>query len=208
MLDNLGEVYAWDYLRYWPAVLVIYGVAKLFEPHASRFWSGLFILVGSLLLLDRLYIIDFDMGFVWPLLIIAVGGTILWSSLKRVGRVSSDPQPAETSGDAFISVTAVMGGFERIISSKEFRGGNVTAIMGGCDLDLRKADIKGNEAVLDVLAIWGGVELKVPDTWTVLIEGVPVMGGFSDETKHPQNVGGKRLIIKGTAIMGGLEVKN
>lgn len=206
-LDNLDLLYAQDYLRYWPGLIILYGVVRLFDQTCNKFWTIFWILAGSVLLLDRLDVIDFTLHDWWPMFLIAVGGSILWGSWRRgPGQVAILTGSEGSDADSVINLTAIMGGFERRNGSKDFRGGRITAIMGGCELDLRQAEIR-EEAVLDVFTVWGGISLKVPETWTVRLEGVPIMGGFSDESRPPATAT-KRLIIRGTAIMGGLEVKN
>ncbi|MBW8899923.1 MAG: hypothetical protein JF619_17820, partial [Massilia sp.] len=100
----------------------------------------------------------------------------------------------------------VLGGFERRVSTPDFRGGEITAVMGGCALDLREASIV-KEALLNVFTVWGGINIKVPPDWTVVLNGTPVMGGFAEKTVTPPD-GSKRLVITGYAIMGGVEVRN
>ncbi|EEF24629.1 conserved hypothetical protein, partial [Ricinus communis] len=85
-----------------------------------------------------------------------------------------------------------MGGFKRRIITPDFRGGEVTSIMGGCDLDLRQSDLTG-DAVVTVYALFGGITIKVPVDWTVILEGTPIMGGFEEKTVPPA-ANGKRLI--------------
>jgi predicted membrane protein len=78
--------------------------------------------------------------------------------------------------------------------------------MGGCSLDMRTASIQG-EAVINVFAFWGGVTIKCPPDWTVVLQGTPIMGGFEEKTATPPD-GSKRLVIRGYAVMGGVEVRN
>jgi hypothetical protein len=70
--------------------------------------------------------------------------------------------------------------------------------------------MQGDSAVVYASAIFGGIEIKVPDNWQVTSDGTGIFGGFSDETAHPPEgtPGLKRLIIKGEAVFGGVEVKN
>jgi predicted membrane protein len=110
-----------------------------------------------------------------------------------------------------INLSAILGGGKFHLSSKELKGGNITAIMGGCKVNLRDSDFVEESMVIDVFAIMGGIELMVPTSWEVLIQGVPFMGAMEDKTSYDSNSNKalkKRLIIKGTAIMGGVEIKN
>jgi hypothetical protein len=110
-----------------------------------------------------------------------------------------------------LNVNTVFGGAKRVVGSQDFRGGEVVAIFGGVELDLRQAGMAGDSAVLEITAIFGGVELKIPQHWSAVVEGAGIFGGYSDETLQPnpaQFPGAKRLIVKGSAVFGGVEVKN
>jgi hypothetical protein len=79
--------------------------------------------------------------------------------------------------------------------------------MGGHEIDLRPAKISAGPAVIDLFVWWGGVEIRVPPDWKVTNEALPLLGGVEDNTVAPQEARG-HLILKGTVIMGGVEVKN
>ncbi len=207
MLDNLDLIYADQYLRWWPALVLGYGLVRLFDPTCNRFWSIFWVLAGTVLLLDHLDLFEFSLHTWWPIVLIAIGGAVLWGSYRKTpGQTAILTGDKGLSDDSTLNLTAIMGGFERRNNSRDFRGGKITAIMGGCELDLRQADIR-EAAVLEVFAIWGGISLKVPETWTVQLEGMPIMGGFSDETR-PIHGSTKRLVIRGSVVMGGVEIKN
>jgi hypothetical protein len=79
--------------------------------------------------------------------------------------------------------------------------------MGGFELNLRDADMEGSELHIDVTTIMGGVEMTVPTTWSVILQGTPLMGGFENRTA-PQGEIRKKLIVHASVIMGGIEFKN
>lgn len=112
----------------------------------------------------------------------------------------------QNGSDSFNDL-AFMSGVKRTNLSKDFRGGEATAVMGGIELDLRNATMDRREAVLDVSSVMGGVKIRVPDTWTVVSRINSVMGGYKDNTRHPGN-DDHRLVLKGTVLMGGLQVSN
>jgi predicted membrane protein len=207
LLDNFGMVYAEDYLRFWPALLVIYGLVKVVFPErpSSRFWGAMLALFGALLLARRLHWVYVDPWELWPIFLIAIGGMMLWKSSMR-GR-NATTLPGSASEDSIIQGTAIMSGFRRVSSSQDFRGGELTAIMGGVEVDLRGAGLK-QEAVINVFAFWGGIEMKVPQDWTVIVRGTPIMGGIEHKAFPGKQDPAKRLIIDGQVIMGGVEISN
>lgn len=79
--------------------------------------------------------------------------------------------------------------------------------MGGCEIDLRNAEMAEDSAVIDAFVTMGAVELQIPTNWEVAIEGTPIMGAFENKTAVPVEPK-KRLIIKGTVVMGAVEVMN
>jgi hypothetical protein len=114
---------------------------------------------------------------------------------------------ARPVNEATVSNTAILGGIEKRITSSAFRGGDVTAVMGGINLDLRDADMQGSEATIDVSALMGGVNVRVPRKWKVVNRIVPIMGGVKDNTASPAE-GSPRLVLEGVVLMGGLDIRN
>ena len=96
--------------------------------------------------------------------------------------------------------SAVMSGVVRRSNTQTFRGADLTAIMGGCEIDLRQASIApGTEAIIDVFAFWGGIDIKVPEDWVVITRAVPLMGGIEDKTHSPGSVPAKTLILRASS---------
>ncbi|MBI5474268.1 MAG: hypothetical protein HY961_18180 [Ignavibacteriae bacterium] len=216
VLDNLDIIYVRDFWDYWPALLIVYGIVKLTQPESQsgRFWGIAFVLVGTALLLDRLYLFNFRLWDFWPLLLVALGASMIWRKSAwrmNISVSSGTPSPRREPGsdyESFISTSAILGGSRRVVHTLDFRGGDLTAVMGGCDIDLRNAAITNSPAVLEVFAMWGGIEIKVPINWTVTFEGTPILGGYDDKTFHEKADVNQRLIVRGTVIMGGVEVRN
>jgi hypothetical protein len=104
-----------------------------------------------------------------------------------------------------VTLFALMSGVKRKFAGI-FRGAQLTAIMGGIELDLRGAKVEDG-AVIDALAFWGGIEIFVPENWAVVNQGHALMGGFDDSTRHPDPGERPRLIVRGLALMGAVEIK-
>jgi len=204
-LDNLHILRARDYLQFWPIVFVTIGLAQIAQSKSSgRVISGsIWIAIGGLMLANRLGVLRVNIWAYWPLLLVVVGARIFW----RAYQADSPPDPlAGTEPTA--TVTAILGGFERKISSPAFQRVELTAFMGGGKLDLRDAVLAPGGAVIDVFSVMGGFEIIVPDSWAVDVEVTPFMGGCDDKTLPHPGATGPRLVIRGFVMMGGLDIKN
>ena len=202
-LDNLDVLDSDPITRWWPAVLVVIGAVQLFDKRVSRFVPIALIGIGTLLLLNEADRINFRFRHLFPLAVALVGAKLAWEALTRRG-----PRQGAIDADSEIHAFAIMAGVKRQSTATDFRGGDANAIMGGVEIDLRNAKIReGEDAVIDAFAMWGGVEIQVPQNWRVVGDVLPIMGAFEDNT-HPSAEPGPTLRVRGTAIMGGIEVKN
>ena len=208
LLDHLGIVSAHQLWRFWPMLIVVAGVVN-FTQRGKRPWGAFLMVVGVLFQLDSLAIIRFHWADLWPLAIIAAGLMMIWGSIesRRLAPL------AGADGQTGMNATAIFGGIERRISVRDFRWGRASSVFGGMELDFHDADIEGNEAVLEVNAIFGGAEIRVPETWRVESRSQTLFGGYTDETRVAPTLDAnasprKTLIITGTILFGGVEIKN
>jgi hypothetical protein len=197
-LDSLGFADAGLVFRWWPLALIAVGVTKLLGNASQRSGAFLLIVLGAAFLTLNLGLLSFPR--VAALVLFLVGARIAWKALvPRTAVPGSD-------GRSTLDVVAILGGSKRGVSG-DFKGGQAFAFMGGSEVDLRRATIATDEAVLDVFVFWAGLEVKVPEDWEVVCRGLPLLGGFVDNTRHSPGAQ-KRLVVTGMAIMGGVEVKN
>lgn len=212
LLDNLHIFNTRDLLQFWPTVFVLAGAIKLSQANTRSGYivGGGLIAAGSIMILNRLGIVSIRMRDWWPVLLIAAGLLVIFkdktAAIFQGFNRNPTPQNNAASNDSLLDIVAVMSGHQGNIASADFRGGAITAIMGGVELDLRNAVIQ-TEAVLNVTAFWGGIVLKIPADWTVVNNGFAFLGGIDDSSVPTMNAS-KRLILTGTAVMGGVEIKN
>ncbi|MEZ5315858.1 MAG: DUF5668 domain-containing protein [Vicinamibacterales bacterium] len=202
--ENLGWVDAGDVWRYWPLALVALGIAKLLQrgQRSSQVFGVVLILVGLSISVDRFWAIRIDLSRYWPLILVAIGVLIVSRAWQGPHGVSATP----ATSDSTLSEFAFWSAVKRRVSSAAFRRADLTAIMGGIELDLRPASTSGGEAVIDVFAMWGGIEIIVPPDWDVSNRIVPIMGGADDKSTGTQD-SRHRLVLRGFVVMGGVEIK-
>ncbi|HYK04637.1 MAG TPA: DUF5668 domain-containing protein [Thermoanaerobaculia bacterium] len=193
--DNLDLMEAEPYLELWPALVMALGVFKLLSAGSSKLTAGVIILIGAWLLALNLGWIRFSVFDLWPLVLIAAGIGFI------VHAMGGGRELATTGG------VAIFANRKTVETTKDYRGGNIVAVMGGQTIDLMDADITTSPAVLDIFTWWGSVELFVPDHWEVISEVTPVMAGFEMKRGRAAGDPNKRLIIRGAAVMAGIEVK-
>lgn len=231
-MDQLGLLYANHLLRFWPAALIVIGLVMLQRREGHGPLRALvLIVVGGWLLLNTLGLVSLDLWeFFVPLLLVFFGARIMMHN--RGSRPPAPPDlpgmgptaggsPAAPGPSGFASAPTGSGEpvhaslFSLLSSSKRrwgksiFRGAETSAFMGGCELDLRDALMSTGElAVVDVFVVMGGVSIFVPPHWTVSNEIVPLMGGVHDKTHSVPSNPAQHLLVRGTVVMGGVEISN
>jgi hypothetical protein len=207
LLHNLHIVVAGEIFRYWPAVLIALGIAKLVDSQdtGGRIGGGILTAIGAIFLAKGFWYPDLSIWQLWPVVPIAIGIGLLFETdlAWHVGIKVHDR--------AGLKESAVFSGGKRVIVDQNFRGAKYDAVFGGFELDLRRAQIVEDAAVLDLNAVFGGIEVKVPESWSVVMKGAGVFGGYVDSTTQPDPriyPNPKRLICKGGAVFGGVEIKN
>lgn len=218
LFEHLG-VNGFDRIyRFWPTILVLFGIMNIVTD-ANRGFGILLTGAGVVLQLNELGYLHLTFAELWPLAIIAVGLLVMWGSLETRGFLQSKAKAVRDfqeklagvpGGPQTVTAVAVFGGCERRISVRNFLGGKATAIFGGIQLDFHDADIE-TEAVLEINCIFGGVELRIPENWTVHSRNLPLFGGYEDKTRQPATPDPSRqktLIVTGMVIFGGIEIKN
>ena len=192
--------------QYWPAIFILIGLAILIGNNFRDIGSGLFfILFGTFFLLMRLRILDRTVWhYFWPILIIGFG---LWLLLKPALGSAKKKIPDLPAGD--LRISAVLTGIDRRVEAQDFRGGRAEAILGALDLDLTRAGLSGGQATLELTAVLGGMDVRVPREWQVVLHATPILGGIDDRTKPVSEAERKgTLHVKATAVCGGIEIKN
>jgi hypothetical protein len=212
LLDNLNLFDIRVVRPYWPLVFVLLGALKLQQTrHAGGVLAAaVLIALGAGMTLHNLGYLQLHLRDWWPVFVIA-GGLLLVAKGLRPQSDADDPDPAGAEGvlpqhGSRLNAAALFSGNVLQNDSQQFAGGELTAIMGAVQCDLRQASISGT-AVLRVFVVMGGIELKVPTDWSVVVNGLPLLGGIDDKSVPPMNTA-KRLVIEGYVILGGLEVKN
>lgn len=212
LLDQTGYINFGDMISmYWPVFIILVGLTGLFDRKSSKLGNLIVIAVGVLLQLSRLDYITIDVfQLFFPVVLILIGINIIFSKGVKKHKTSVEPEKwskSNVSLEDTIDLFVIFSGINTMNQSRTFKGGKLSAIFGGIDLDLRGASLNNNEGFLDVTALFGGVDIKVPDNWRVEMTGTPIFGGWENNTRPNNEPGTPVLKIRGTAMFGGIDVK-
>jgi predicted membrane protein len=209
LLANLGKLpFELDLHHWWPLILIVLGVLHLYNNRNIFDFSGLFLVVlGGIFLLVTLGRICWsDVWRFWPAVLILLGLSIIFRR-QPVPLVLSGRSTAG-SGDSTVQVTNLLSGTERRINSQEFKGGDVHNILGGTKIDLLEARLAAGDWLLTVSTVLGGVEILIPRDWNIEVHPSNMLGGVDDRTRQAPAAGGGKLVIKASALLGGIDIKN
>jgi Domain of unknown function (DUF5668) len=176
-LDHLDRINARDYLQWWPLALIAFGLAHI--PTRQWIAATVWSLIGVWCLMGTL---GYPQRHLWRL----IGAWPLLISVAGVALIMQALRPGGSHPTRSFHAIAVMAGNVRRMGSQELTGG---------------------EAIIDVLAFWGGIEIRVPREWNVINRVTGILGGYEDKSGGAPD-GAPRLVIRGAAIMGGVEVKS
>jgi predicted membrane protein len=207
----------------WKTFLIALGLGiGIKHRFRKAFWLIPF-LIGVANLTAELYGGFIDKAFILPVVLICVGLFLLFRP-RKMRKSSSDAQqdagdfdgpPSEKTTSGFktgpeIELNAILGGIEKSVVSKNFRKGEINAIMGGAEIDFSEADFQ-QQARLEINAVLGGIKLVIPSNWEIRSELNCIMGGVEDKRtliSAPENPDPKILLLEGNVILGGIEIRN
>ena len=191
-----------------PFFVFVIGTVVLINSRNKTF-GLLLMFVGGLFLVPKIFpSVHYSSDILFPVLIIAFGVYIL---LKRPLNWAfyKDKLKRNIARDTLDEIS-IFGGGHKSVNSDSFKGGNITAVFGGFEIDLSQSRLAEGENIIDVFLLFGGVTFLVPRDWDVRVSVAPIFGGFSNKIRREPGVAvdaSRSLIIKGVTIFGGGEIK-
>lgn len=134
-----------------------------------------------------------------PVVFIVIGCVMVVKNLFHLGE-----RKVQVPNDRRREELVVFSG-KKLIINGEFYGIDGDAVFGGLTIDLRNAEISQNISI-DVMAVFGGVEVLLPDNVLLNLSDTSMFGGCSNNRKqYPAD--GPVVYVNAVALFGGVEVK-
>lgn len=192
---------------WWTLFIIVPSCISLITEK-ERLVSLAFLSAGVILLLAAQNVFSYDVAWkaILAVALILFGISIL---IKTVFHSDSDKEiekkVKEVENDKTMdSQMAVFSGNERTYNNEVFSGSNLMAVFGGADLDLRDAVFK-KDVVIKAFALFGGIDIIVPDDVQIKIKSAFFFGGVSDERKNPSK-GKYTIYIDAAGGFGGVSI--
>lgn len=193
LLDNFGIIPGLPgYLFYWANIFLVLSILI----GLSGNYRGALTLLCFWGFFTAKHYWDVEWSDIWPVLILVAGVSIL---LKKKSEMVLGHK------DQFDEVN-IFSGSKRVYTSQQFKGGKITNVFGGGNLDLRQCHSDG--AVIEIITIFGGCDIIVPENWNVSMNATAIFGGFEDKRPKGTERSGPVLVIRGLTLFGGGQVRS
>jgi predicted membrane protein len=199
LLSQVGIYNFGDFISdWWPMILIIIGAYSLAVNAAPSIGGLLLVLVGAWFQLGKLDFMPPNWNkYLLPVIVMLIGLYFLLTKREK----------AVTDTDR-VNHVAIFSGINTRNESKNFKGGSITAIFGGVEIDLTSAEIAGGSADMETTVAFGGADIVVPGSWRVEVTGLPIFGGWSNKTKDFEKAEGAPVLrVRCLAMFGGVDIK-
>ncbi|MGM9641965.1 MAG: LiaF transmembrane domain-containing protein [Eubacteriales bacterium] len=163
--------------------------------------------VGVVLLLCCQKILSF--GMIWkllvPIVIVIIGLRLILGAIFG-DKVTKMLAKSRKNDDGFKESCAIFSGRDENFEGEHFDGAELTAVFGGVKCDLRNAVID-NDCAVEATAIFGGIDIFVPDNINLKVRSNSIFGGVSGKKHRPFIEGAPTLYINASGIFGGVDIK-
>ena len=212
MLKTFGYLH-FNYMTAWPVLLIIFGVLVGLKSAFRHPGSWVLIIIGIANLVPEFTVFGHPSeDLLWPAMVILGGVFILFRSFCKPSFARKEfKMDTVTTSENNINIDVTFAGRKEFITSKDFKGGSISATFGGCEVNLMQADTTEKLMVIDMKISFGGVELIVPSNWEIQNEISTSFGSVEDERMmQPQPSGNEQkvLLLKGTCSFGNVEIKS
>lgn len=187
---------------WWSLIIIIPCFIGLLTDN-DKTGSIIGVIIGVFLLLVAQDILSYDL--IWklalPTILIIFGISILFKKETKEENNEKLKQINEKENKEYF---VAFSGQNIEYDKKEFLGADLTSIFGGIKLDLSNSIIK-EDVKINAGAIFGGIDIKVPENVNISVDSLPVFGGITNKIKNKEEQK-YTIYIEATALFGGIKI--
>ena len=190
---------------WWTLFMIVPCLIGLFRQQ-EKLGNLIGILIGVFLLLWCWDIVDFSLiwKLLFPVAIVAIGVKIIFSAMgtdqsRKVFQKLIDSGKTPRYG------CGIFSGCDMNFAGQTFEGAELTAVFGGVECDLRDAMLE-TDCAIKVCAVFGGIDIFVPDNVQVRVSTTSLFGGVTNKAKGKKDAP-VTLYISGICLFGGADIQ-
>ena len=194
---SIGQIFN----TWYPILILLYGINLLSN---KKFVFGTIVsLFGSLLLLEQLNLIFIDVWeLMFPLALVGIGVNMIIKKKKHSRRLLNDYNVENN-----FEINNVFSSDERNVSSPSLERGEVFSLFGGATVDMSNSIISDINLKLEMTAIFGSIDIRLPEDCRIELKGTPIFGSIDDRTRA-NPISTKKVILDCTCVFGGIDIRN
>ena len=191
---------------WWTLFIIVPSFIDLFKEK-NKTGNIIGLLIGGSLLLASQGILSFSLiwKLAFPIILVLIGLSLIFKDTIN-GKIKNKIKELNVKNNGLEEHCATFGGQDLNFSGEKFEGCNLSAVFGGVKCDLREAKLS-DEVIINVTAVFGGIDIFVPDDVVVKVKSVPLFGGVSNEKNSKAKEAKKIIYINATCMFGGVEIK-
>ncbi len=202
-----------------PMLLMAFGFLNFFD-RKSLYFGVIVFAVGLIAFIPKITGMHYDFWTIfWPLILIGLGLLIMLKRLFPKHKKDEEEsccfvytKEKGEKGPGYIDEVNIFSGGDHRYTDEVFRGGSITNIFGGGEIDFTRSRLAEGKNYLDITCIFGGTTIIVPADWKISIQVNAILGAFEDKRYYidlnNQAAADRELIITGTVVFGGGELKS
>ncbi len=191
---------------WWTFLIIIPSLISLIT-NESKIWSAILLVIGIVLFLCTRGIISFTLisKLIIPFILIVIGLSLIFKNTidkrlkERIETIKKDKEKLE-------EYCVTFGSEDISYQNQEFKSAKLDSIFGSMVLNLKEATITKDQ-IINVNAIFGGVDIIVPQNVNIKVKSTPIFGGTSNKVKTTFNENLPTIYINSVAMFGGVEIK-
>ncbi len=205
VLFIVGQLGEYSIRQTWPMILIVVGASNFLMKPRTWVFSGALTIAGAIFLFGTLNILEVSMGILWPVLLVGLGVAILFGGGRKRAQRDRRHNEFRAAGSPDLNVSAFFAGGEHRSSNEVIRSGQVSAIFGSAEVDLRGTTLAEDAATIEATALFGSLRLRVPNDWAVDVQTTNMFGSFESKRAQPADPTA-RLSILATSTFGSIEL--
>lgn len=189
---------------WWTLFIIIPSLINLFDEHQNKTGNLIVLAIGIALLLASRNLIDFEIIFklAIPFSLVVIGLSFIFSDgIKK----TVTEKIKSINKDNLENIIAIFSDQKLNKDEENFKGANLDCVFGGITLDLKNANFE-KETIIKASAIFGGIDIILPNDVNVKVNSIPIFGEISNKLRNEKD-NKKTIYIDAFCLFGGIDIK-